>query len=61
MAHRICTGDAPMTLTLHAITPDFVAEIGDVDLSQPLAAADIDAIKQAFWKYAVLVFPGQTL
>ena len=48
-------------LTLHAVTPDFVAEIGDVDLSQPLPAADIDAIKQAFWKYAVLVFPDQKL
>jgi alpha-ketoglutarate-dependent 2,4-dichlorophenoxyacetate dioxygenase len=50
-----------MTLSLHAITPDFVAEIGDVDLSQPLAAPDINAIKQVFWKYAVLVFPGQKL
>ena len=50
-----------MSITIHAVTPDFVAEIGDVNLSQPLAGADIEAIKQAFWKYAVLVFPDQTL
>ena len=50
-----------MTISIYAVTPDFVAEIGDVDLSQPLANADIDAVKQAFWKYAVLVFPEQKL
>ena len=43
------------------VTPEFVAEVGDVDLSQPLAAADVQAIKAAFWKYAVLVFPAQNL
>ena len=50
-----------MTISIYAVTPDFVAEIGDADLSQPLAQADIEAIKQAFWKYAVLVFPEQKL
>jgi hypothetical protein len=35
------------------------AEVGDVDLSQPLSPADLAAIKQAFWDYAVLIFPGQ--
>ena len=50
-----------MSITVAAITPDFAAEIGDVDLSKPLAAADFVAIQQAFWKYAVLVFPGQEL
>jgi alpha-ketoglutarate-dependent 2,4-dichlorophenoxyacetate dioxygenase len=43
------------------VTPTFVAEIGGVDLSQPLAAADEAAIKAAFWKYAVLIFPDQGL
>jgi alpha-ketoglutarate-dependent 2,4-dichlorophenoxyacetate dioxygenase len=43
------------------VTPDFAAEIGDVDLARPLSPADRDAIKAAFWKYAVLVFPGQVL
>jgi len=52
---------AEMSITIYPVTPDFAAEIGDVDLSKPLAAADIEAIKQAFWKYAVLVFPQQQL
>jgi alpha-ketoglutarate-dependent 2,4-dichlorophenoxyacetate dioxygenase len=50
-----------MGITIYPVTPDFAAEIGDVDLSKPLAADDIAAIKQAFWRYAVLVFPQQTL
>jgi alpha-ketoglutarate-dependent 2,4-dichlorophenoxyacetate dioxygenase len=50
-----------MSISINAVTPDFVAEIGDVDLSQPLAVDDIAAIKQAFWKYGVLVFPEQKL
>jgi alpha-ketoglutarate-dependent 2,4-dichlorophenoxyacetate dioxygenase len=50
-----------MGITIVPVTPDFVAEIGDVDLSRPLAAEDQAAIKAAFWKYAVLVFPQQTL
>ena len=50
-----------MGITIVPVTPDFVAEIGDVDLSRPLADDDLAAIKAAFWKYAVLVFPQQTL
>ncbi len=50
-----------MGITIYPVTPDFVAEIGDVDLAKPLAADDVAAIKQAFWKYAVLIFPQQTL
>ena len=50
-----------MTIRIYPVTPDFAAEIGDVDLSKPLAPEDEKAIKQAFWKYAVLVFPTQTL
>jgi len=50
-----------MAISIYPITPSFVAEIGDVDLSQPLHAADVAAIKQAFWDYAVLIFPGQQL
>jgi alpha-ketoglutarate-dependent 2,4-dichlorophenoxyacetate dioxygenase len=43
------------------VTETFAAEIGGVDLSRPLAAEDEAAIKAAFWKYAVLVFPEQDL
>jgi alpha-ketoglutarate-dependent 2,4-dichlorophenoxyacetate dioxygenase len=50
-----------MTIRIFPVTPDFAAEIGDVDLSQPLSPEDESTIKDAFWKYAVLVFPGQQL
>ena len=50
-----------MSITISPTTPNFAAEIGDVDLSQPLAAADFAEIQQAFWNYAVLIFPGQDL
>jgi alpha-ketoglutarate-dependent 2,4-dichlorophenoxyacetate dioxygenase len=50
-----------MTISIYPVTPGFVAEIGDIDLSSPVSEEDIDAIKQAFWKYAVLVFPEQRL
>ena len=48
-----------MTITVQPITPDFAAEVGDVDLGRPLAADDLAAIRAAFTKYAVLVFPDQ--
>lgn len=50
-----------MTISIFSITSDFVAEIGDVDLSQSLTPSEIDEIKQAFWHYAVLIFPEQNL
>ncbi len=43
------------------ITENFAAEVGDVDLSRPLSGADVAAIRTAFDKYAVLVFPDQKL
>jgi alpha-ketoglutarate-dependent 2,4-dichlorophenoxyacetate dioxygenase len=50
-----------MAITISPITPNFVAEIFDVDLTKPLIATDIDAIKAAFWKYSVLIFTQQNL
>ncbi len=50
-----------MAITIYPVYADFAAEIGDVDLAKPLSAEDREAIKQAFWKYAVLVFPAQEL
>lgn len=50
-----------MPITLHPVTPEFVAEIGDVDLSKPVPADVFVEIRQAFSKYAVLVFPEQRL
>lgn len=43
------------------VTENFAAEVGDVDLSRPLSAEDVAAIRSAFDKYAVLVFPDQKL
>ena len=48
-------------MEIRPVTESFAAEIGDVDLSKPLSTADDKEVKQAFWKYAVLVFPGQEL
>jgi alpha-ketoglutarate-dependent 2,4-dichlorophenoxyacetate dioxygenase len=50
-----------MAIRVQPVTPDFVAEIGDLDLSQPLSAEDFSAVQQAFWRYAVLIFPQQPL
>jgi alpha-ketoglutarate-dependent 2,4-dichlorophenoxyacetate dioxygenase len=50
-----------MPTTVVPVTPSFAAEIGDVDLSQPIAPADLAAIKDAFTTYAVLIFPDQHL
>src|ERR1051325_3992490 len=50
-----------MAPTIYPITPGFVAEVGDVDLSRPLGAAELADVKAAFWKYAVLIFPEQNL
>ena len=50
-----------MAITLFPITPNFGAEIGDVDLRHSLSADDSASIMQAFSKYAVLVFPEQDL
>jgi len=45
-------------ITLIPCSKQFVAEIGDLDLSEPMAADDLAAVREAFKTYAVLVFPG---
>jgi alpha-ketoglutarate-dependent 2,4-dichlorophenoxyacetate dioxygenase len=50
-----------MAITVYPVTPSFAAEIGDVDLARQIDPADLQAIKEAFTKYAVLVFPDQHL
>lgn len=47
-------------VTVQPITPTFVAEVGDVDLGKPLPAEDLAAVRAAFTRYAVLVFPDQS-
>ena len=48
-----------MAITVQPITESFAAEIGDVDLARPIAADDLAALRAAFTRYAVLVFPDQ--
>lgn len=48
-----------MTIVVQGVTPSFAAEVGDVDLSRPLAAEELAAIRAAFTKYGVLIFPDQ--
>jgi alpha-ketoglutarate-dependent 2,4-dichlorophenoxyacetate dioxygenase len=50
-----------MAITVFPITEAFAAEIGDIDLASALSPEDVDAVKRAFWTYAVLVFPDQKL
>lgn len=50
-----------MTVTLAPVTENFAAEVGDIDLSMSLSAADRSAIEDAFNRYSVLVFPDQHL
>ena len=50
-----------MAITACPVTPAFAAEIGDVDLSRQIDPTDLAAIKDAFTKYAVLIFPDQHL
>jgi alpha-ketoglutarate-dependent 2,4-dichlorophenoxyacetate dioxygenase len=50
-----------MTITVYPVTPSFAAEIGDVVLSEQVPSADLQAIKEAFTQYAVLIFPDQHL
>ena len=49
-----------MAITVYPVTSNFAAEVG-IDLSQPLDDSDVTAVKQAFWQYAVLIFPNQNL
>jgi alpha-ketoglutarate-dependent 2,4-dichlorophenoxyacetate dioxygenase len=50
-----------VSITVKPVTPDFVAEISGIDLAQSLGAADRDAVEDAINRYAVVVFPDQTL
>ena len=50
-----------MSFSVHAITPTFAAEIGDLDLSAPLSDSEFEKLEDVFDTYSVLVFPGQSL
>jgi alpha-ketoglutarate-dependent 2,4-dichlorophenoxyacetate dioxygenase len=50
-----------MSPTIWPVTPDFAAEVHGVDLGAEPAPEALEAIKEAFWRYSVLVFPDQSL
>lgn len=50
-----------MTLQLKTLHPVFGAEATGIDLTRPLAPADVRAINKAMNEHAVLVFRGQPL
>lgn len=60
-ACELLTLESHMGVTLIQYSKQFVAEIGDIDLSRPLGHEDLAAVREAFKTYAVLVFPCQEL
>ena len=50
-----------MPVSIFPVTPGFAAEIGEIDLSKPLDAEPLQAVRDAFATYAVLAFPAQNL
>ena len=50
-----------MPISIYPMTPNFAAEVGDLDLSQSLDAETLAEVRQAFVRFAVLIFPAQSL
>jgi alpha-ketoglutarate-dependent 2,4-dichlorophenoxyacetate dioxygenase len=50
-----------MPLAIRAVQPAFAGEVSGIDITQPLAPADVAAIEAGMDKYAVLVFRDQKL
>jgi alpha-ketoglutarate-dependent 2,4-dichlorophenoxyacetate dioxygenase len=50
-----------MGISIFPATPNFAAEIGDLDLSRPLDQDSLTSVREAFAVYAVLIFPAQDL
>jgi len=50
-----------MAISLYPVTEHFASEVGEIDLSRPLPGSDLAAVRDAFTRYAVLVFPAQQL
>lgn len=48
-------------IELTPVSPDFVAEVANIDLRAPLSAQDAEALRNALDRYAVLVVPEQPL
>jgi alpha-ketoglutarate-dependent 2,4-dichlorophenoxyacetate dioxygenase len=55
----LAPGASPMSLKIRQVGPCFVGEAEGLDLTKPLAKADIAAINAGMDKYAVLIFHDQ--
>jgi taurine dioxygenase len=49
------------TITATPLTPNIGAEIGDIDLTKPLANRQVEELHQAFTKYQVIFFRDQKI
>lgn len=50
-----------MPITVSPMTDGFAAEVGDIDLAGPLADDVLAQVREAFTRYAVLIFPDQRI
>ena len=50
-----------MSIDTRPLTPNFAAELADIDLAQPIDAATIDTIWTAIDRYSVVIFRDQRL
>jgi alpha-ketoglutarate-dependent 2,4-dichlorophenoxyacetate dioxygenase len=50
-----------MTISISPLHPVFAGEVAGADLSRPQTAAEVAAIEAGMDRYAVLVFPGQSV
>ena len=50
-----------MPITLSPLTPGFACEVGDIDLTRALPDETLAEVRDAFARFAVLVFPAQAL
>ena len=48
-------------MNIYPVTENFAAEIGDLDLAQPLSGDTLAGLETAFNRYSVLIFPDQHL
>ena len=53
--------DGKVTVSIRQLHPHFVGEVEGIDLRQPLATADGDAINEGMDRYAVLIFHDQNI
>ena len=50
-----------MPVSIFPVTSSFAAEVGDIDLAQPMEGETLQSVRDAFATFAVLVFPAQNL